>query len=55
MILPLMQQEMEKYQNFILSSFFMGQTKTSLITTISQKYYTTLNSSLIFNKKSPSN
>ena len=44
MILSLMQQEMEKYQNFILNSFLMGQTKISLITTISQKYYTTVNS-----------
>ena len=39
-----MQQEMEKYQNFILNSFFTGQTKISLITTISKNYYTTVNS-----------
>ena len=39
-----MQQEMEKYQNFILNSFLMVQTKISLITTISQNYYNTVNS-----------
>ena len=44
MKLSLMQQEMEKYQNFILNSFFIGQTKISLITTISQNYYNTVNS-----------